>query len=186
MYSNIFEYIPIYSFSNGYLCKILISNSCSYVVLHHFMSGNNLLLFTQLILPQNVLCIFLFWLWLWLFQCVSMLKPGYNYIFQAYSDWNRVPYLSVSTIVTPQSPSPQVDLPTLIGHVNLKLVYSLSNVMFSTNQLFEYYSNFLLTEYEYECIRFKILSRIRIRIYSGSKFQPNTNTNTIRFLKSTE
>ena len=186
MYSNIFEYIPIYSFSNGYLCKILILNSCSYVVLHHFMSGNNLLLFTQLILPQNVLCIFLFWLWLWLFQCVSMLKPGYNYIFQAYSDWNRVPYLSVSTTVTPPAPSPQVDDSTLIGPVNLKFVWCLPNVIFSPFKLFEYYSNFFLTEYEYEYIRLEILNRIRIRIYSVWKFQPNTNTNIIRFLKSTE
>ena len=79
MNSWLFEYILIsnYSFSNGDLCKILISNSCSNVLSCHFLSGNNLLLFIQLILPQNVLCIFLFWLWLWLFLDVSKISSIY-------------------------------------------------------------------------------------------------------------
>ena len=88
--------------------------------------------------------------------------------------------------LSPSIPLPQVDPPTLIGPVNLKFVWCLPNVIVSPFKLFEYYSNFFLTEYEYEYIRLKILNRIRIRIYSVWKFQPNTNTNIIRFLKSTE
>ena len=79
-YSNIFECIriPNYSFSNGDFWKIIISNSCSDVVLHHFISGNNILLFIQLILPQNVLYICISVLTL-TFSMRAMLKPGYNY-----------------------------------------------------------------------------------------------------------
>ena len=117
-----------------------------------------------------------------------MLKPGYNYIFQAYSDWNRVPYLFVSTTVTPPAPSPQVDPPTLIGTVNLKLVWCLPNVIFhplNYSNIIRFFSSpntntniFGLkfgTEYEYEYIRVENFNRIRIRIIFGFWKAPNNS-----------
>ena len=114
---------------------------------------------------------------------ISMLKPGYDYIFQAYSDWNSYT-LSVCKYNRPPQPPPPSRQPTLICPFNFKFVWCPPNLIFSPFKLFEYYSNFFLTEYEY--IRLEILNRIRIRIYSVWKFRPNTNTNNIRFLKSTE